>query len=1120
MIFNLTIVRLLFIISFIFLLSPLYSFAQEQQVPELDSDSNINQDNIENYVVVADINLSNAHIISQQEDIVTVGFTLDNLGDIPQFDIRYGVGLVKILPDETQIPVDTLVSPEYLVINESEGVAVVMEYSTKNIPPGTYTLWAVSNTSSGLPLGIGVAGEVVVEGEEQMLEVIPDTCHVLLGTDNKKYSIKEDINLAGANEMSLSCVFVNHTDSTSTFTPKITTYQHSVYGEQVNINQSSTEPLSIEPNETEDITFTITNPLEAGAYVSVVSLSDTEDEIISNKIILNYSVDGSIAVIQNINLDKFSYGEGETLSIRMYWTGGDRGPVPLDSEPSTVEAEDRFSAEILVAGDGGVECIDATYHDLITSVQDLTAVVHTACVNAIATVTIIDNEGIRLDTTTISSPEMLSETFFNNGVDTTESKNYNTMYIVIVFASLVFLGIFVYFVSRNRKHIPPIDNSIKMLLIFTVAVVGVLAGDVEEVEAVTWNSCTYAGGCADPDFTYVTSFNKSVYAPSEKVIANTLITKRRGVMFNIRLRVLANGTDENYTVFSPGSVSNMTHNRRLLSPSTSGAFDMRIRSADGRRLGAWSPVSQVFYRGLSVGPIAQPAVGNFDGTDSSACRVGGWAYDPDSSGRSISVHVYKDGPAGTGTFIASCSANQPRRDVNTAFGVAGNHGFNCALPASMKGVGSKNIYIHAIDVSGTPNNVISSSPKNINCPAAIVRPTCSLSPSASSVVRGSGLTLRWTTSNATRAFIRNVGAVTPVRAGSRIMRPIIDTTYIMTVVGPGGSSTCSSRNVSVTASPPPPPPPGGSPPPSPASPTLTFTSSPASVPNGGSSTLTWSTTNVTTCTASNAWSGARMINSSEVTGGLFSTKTYTLSCTGPGGSIIRNVTVNVSAPPPAPSCGTGGSGGTINGPTPSVTSCVSWGVTCVAWDTFGVCTATGPVCTGTATTRIDSFQANPARIFAGETSTLTGSGSGDRVSCTAGTQVVSPITVGPHTYTFTCSGPGGNVSSNVIVTVVPPPAISLNFVSRVLRTGEATNFTATIGANYPTTCAVSGVEISPYTINHSGCPTATKNYFTSTKSYTASQVIEVECKPNSTTSPIGESFKEDRVRVVGNIEET
>lgn len=120
--------------------------------------------------------------------------------------------------------------------------------------------------------------------------------------------------------------------------------------------------------------------------------------------------------------------------------------------------------------------------------------------------------------------------------------------------------------------------------------------------------------------------------------------------------------------------------------------------------------------GFGCGGGSRAAVGTFDLTRNASCEVAGWAYDPDNPATSIEVHVYRDGQAGSGgTFVTNCNASRPRPDVNSAFSIPGNHGFDCALPTNFHTLGTRNLYIHAIDVNGAPNNVIDGSPKSITC---------------------------------------------------------------------------------------------------------------------------------------------------------------------------------------------------------------------------------------------------------------------------------------------------------------------------------------------------------------------------------------------------------------------
>jgi hypothetical protein len=103
----------------------------------------------------------------------------------------------------------------------------------------------------------------------------------------------------------------------------------------------------------------------------------------------------------------------------------------------------------------------------------------------------------------------------------------------------------------------------------------------------------------------------------------------------------------------------------------------------------------------------------------------------------------------------------------------------------------------------------------------------------------------------------------------------------------------------------PPPPPAGVP-------TVTLSANPQSITVGQSSTLTWNSTNATSCTASGGWSGTQNTSGSVTVTPTAST-TYSLSCTGAGGSASASAVVtatasgvSVGANPLGPATPTGG----------------------------------------------------------------------------------------------------------------------------------------------------------------------------------------------------------------------
>ena len=169
-------------------------------------------------------------------------------------------------------------------------------------------------------------------------------------------------------------------------------------------------------------------------------------------------------------------------------------------------------------------------------------------------------------------------------------------------------------------------------------------------------------------------------------------------------------------------------------------------------------------------------------------------------------------------------------------------------------------------------------------------------------------------------------------------------------------------------------------------PTISFSAAPATVTAGQPVTLTWSSTNASSCSASDGWSGTRPTSGSQAVTPS-GTTTYILTCTGIGGVASSSALV------------------TITTPVPTV-----------------------------------AVSASPASIATGESSTLTWSSTGAG-SCTAsggwsgakassGSQAVSPSST--TSYALSCSGAGGSASQSATVAVSAAAQITPSLVpSRV-----------------------------------------------------------------------------------------
>jgi hypothetical protein len=184
-----------------------------------------------------------------------------------------------------------------------------------------------------------------------------------------------------------------------------------------------------------------------------------------------------------------------------------------------------------------------------------------------------------------------------------------------------------------------------------------------------------------------------------------------------------------------------------------------------------------------------------------------------------------------------------------------------------------------------PNQTPISNPDNSNPNHGTetnIVPTVSLSASKTTISGGEKSTLSWTSTNATTCSASGGWGESKALSGSKIVEPSVTTTYALTCSGPGGNAT---QNTTITVLPLNYP-----------LPTVILKAEPSSIMIGQSTTLSWVSTNTTSCTASNGWIGNLGQSGTKIFLPINST-TYTISCTGQGGTATQNVTVSVNKSP-------------------------------------------------------------------------------------------------------------------------------------------------------------------------------------------------------------------------------
>jgi MYXO-CTERM domain-containing protein len=118
--------------------------------------------------------------------------------------------------------------------------------------------------------------------------------------------------------------------------------------------------------------------------------------------------------------------------------------------------------------------------------------------------------------------------------------------------------------------------------------------------------------------------------------------------------------------------------------------------------------------GSCVAPANAPPAGYLD--QAGCDKVTGWTQDPDEPGKSIDVHLYFGGPAGSGAPGVPLNANVHRDDLCAAIGSC-THGFERAPPLSLFDGQPHAVHAYGIDSAGGANAELGQSPLSLNCAA-------------------------------------------------------------------------------------------------------------------------------------------------------------------------------------------------------------------------------------------------------------------------------------------------------------------------------------------------------------------------------------------------------------------
>ena len=279
-------------------------------------------------VVVADVNIYNSKIISQNDNAIVIGFDLDNQIGI-QPDIRYGIQLVKTGDQDSSGAIaDTYIYPETINLAENTRIHRQVSYNVPSGLRGKYVLRVVSRNSSGLMLGLNNIGQITLAGNPTTaIEVLPETCSLSIqGDENKtKYSLRQGVDINAEESLEISCTIRSGFDKPISVVPKFETFYRTVFGKKVEQIGGATSSIVLKSGDNKSLSFIFPKATSPQAYDVKFSLITPDEKTVSNTIVAHYVLQGASATIQNITLDKDFYSKGDIAKLMVFWTGSADG---------------------------------------------------------------------------------------------------------------------------------------------------------------------------------------------------------------------------------------------------------------------------------------------------------------------------------------------------------------------------------------------------------------------------------------------------------------------------------------------------------------------------------------------------------------------------------------------------------------------------------------------------------------------------------------------------------------------------------------------------------------------------------------------------------------------------
>ncbi|MFA6999912.1 MAG: hypothetical protein WC241_02220 [Candidatus Paceibacterota bacterium] len=446
-------------------------------------------------VLLASVNIKDAKIVSQKENVFNISFSLSNGAGL-QTGVKYGVKLVQ--ESKTgQMIIDERVYDESLTLNANMTTKKDIIYTAPASLSGSYALMLTSNNSSGFPFGIANLGKVTLTATTKGIEILSESCTLQIVGDKtgSKYSLASGVGINSGESISLTCEAMNSSKVDVTATPFYEVHSGTSFGDIIAQSGGSVEPITFKALEKKSFSVTLPKATTPQVYNVNFTLNNKDNK--SNSIDINYMVLGVNATVENISLDKDYYNKGDTALLSL---------VYKSNSPSAI------TSKIQISDSKDKSCTEPQTQTLTKPIPlkiDTSIAITSSCVNPKISVTLTDDKGV-----------ILAQKEFNVKTTSIPTGVFGSNIIYIIIILLVIIALYIYF--KKKKNTPPanpIDSiptstestSVPMAVLFfflLIASFGIIP--THKASADTYG---YNDGSASGSFV----FDQSSYSPGGSV---------------------------------------------------------------------------------------------------------------------------------------------------------------------------------------------------------------------------------------------------------------------------------------------------------------------------------------------------------------------------------------------------------------------------------------------------------------------------------------------------------------------------------------------------------------------------------------------------------------------------